>query len=215
MMVSLNHLEGIAARVLEETGTDVPVEAKRLAKRYGMTLHAWMKATGKLVGGTQIYYPAKARHTRQQFRIAHEVAHKALRAHGVDHSDPDEGCTHEAIESAANYLAGALLLPREAFLRHLGETEWDLFRMMDLHPNVSAQAICLRMTELSPAATASVWDAGKCHRAYGAPHEELAAIDRELADLVLGAEEPVRGDASAWPILDGRFRRVCVVRRAA
>jgi hypothetical protein len=205
MRESPRRLEGIARHLHDKTGIEAPVDALLLAHRLGLTLRPWAKSHGALDGNT-IFVPTRygMRDQRKQFRVAHELGHWALREDGAD----------DTCEASADYLAGALLLPREVFMRDLGATDWDLLELQRLHSNASAQAIVIRMTQVSPA-TASVWDAGHCHRGYGAPREELEQLDRELAERALGVQEPLRGEVSAWPISSGSWRRVCVVRRAA
>jgi len=200
-MISPRHLEGIAREVLDGCAIGAPVDVRLLVSRCGLQLRPWGKAYGQLSGDV-IRYPIKAREARQAFTIAHELAHWALARAGEDDRDED----------AADYLAGALLLPRARFMADLAATGWDLDQLRQRHPHASAQAIVVRMTQVSPA-TASVWDAGRLHRVYG---EHDIATARALVDRALEVEAPIRdGDVSAWPVLDGSFRRVLVVARAA
>lgn len=201
-MISPRHLEGIARELLEGCGISSPVDIRLLAHRCGLELRPWGKSYGQLTTDGVIRYPLKVRETRQAFTIAHEISHWAIARAGEDDRD----------EAAADYLAGALMLPRETFLRDLAETDWALDALQLRHPHASAQGIVVRMTQVSPA-TASVWDHGRLHRVYGEHDIEEA---RRLVDLALELEEPIEvGPARAWPVLDGAWRRVLVVRRAA
>ncbi len=202
MQHSPRHLEGLARQIHEETSLDAPIDAFELAEACGLTLRPWGRDHAEIdLDAGVIRYPSKPRTERVQFRVAHEVAHWTLVRAGE--SDRDE--------TDVDFLASALLLPRAAFLRDLAETDWDLFAMKVRHPNASHQAIVVRMCALSPAA-ATVWDAGRLHRAYGDVDEDE---HRAAADRALEIEAPVRGEVSAWPVLESRHRRVICVRRAA
>jgi hypothetical protein len=195
-------LEALAQEVHESTGGLLPVDAFELAHLCGVELIPWRKAAGLRVGDT-IRYPMKARPVRQHGVIGHELGHWLLEDAGMDPADED----------AARYLAGALMLPRRAFVRDLMACDWDLFWLMERHPNASAEMIVCRMTQVGQCA-ASIWDAGKLARRYGAPldtPQEAALVDRALA-----TERPATaGPFCAWPIIDGPWRRVLVVWRAA
>lgn len=204
MNESPRHLEGIAKEVHDRTGIARPVDAFRLAQLCGLRVRFWSARHGKLDEKT-IFVPASVRSTRQHRIVAHEVAHWLLRRGGCDDRDED----------AADYLALALMLLREPFERDLAETEWNLFALLERHPNVSGQAMAVRMTHLSPC-VASIYDQGRRTALYvgeGAFEDEH---DGELADVALEREVVVRdGMVAAYPIIDGRHRRVVVVRRAA
>lgn len=219
-MESPKHLEGIAQEVLDDLGLEPPMDAFVLAAALGLTLRGWSRSGGSITGDV-IRYPVKARPVLQHFVVAHEVGHWLLTradAERGEAAEPDDAACDELVsrdrdEEACDYLAGALLLPRAPFERDLTRTDWDLFALQELHPNVPASKIALRMCQLSPSASATVWDAGRLHSWTGAPD---LALDRELVSLVLSEDRPARdGNVAAWPVLDGRWRRVVVVRRAA
>jgi hypothetical protein len=202
MKTSTAVLEALAQEVHESTGGLLPVDGFELAHLCGCELVPWRKAQGLRVGDT-IRFPMKARPTRQHGVVSHELGHWLLEDAGLDPADED----------AARYLAGALLLPYRPFRRDLMACNWDLFAIMERHPNASAEMIVCRMTQVGPAA-ASIWDAGKLARRYGEapdPAQEAALVDR-----VLTLERPARdGELHAWPIFDGPWRRVLIVQRAA
>lgn len=196
-------LEGIARDIHDSTGDVLPVDAFELAHLCGLELRAWGNASGGLdLDGGVIRYPSRARLVRQHGVIAHELGHWALAQAGEDHT----------AEWAARYLAGALMLPRAAFLADAWACDWDLDELRVRHPHASAEMVVVRMTQVSPA-TAWVWDDGRVRRTYGASAgEDVEAI----VGRVLASEAPLReGAVRAWPLLEAGHRRVVVVRLAA
>jgi hypothetical protein len=204
-MESPRHLEGIADEVHAELGLEPPIDAFVLAEALGLTVRAWGRSGGSLTGD-EIRYPGKARATRQHGVIAHETGHWLLWRAGVNMRD----------ERGARYLAGALMLPRRRFLADLARTEWDLFRMLEIHANASAEMVACRMCQVSPT-VAVIYDQGHETCRYVGEHmPEVDAVDQEIADRALESEAVVRdARAVAYPFLEGQFRRVVVVRRAA
>jgi hypothetical protein len=193
-------IEGIALEIHRRTGAEPPIDAFVLAHQLGFTTRPWFRDFGQ-VSGREIRYPARLRHTGQHRLVAHELGHPLLRRGGEDDRD----------ETAADRLALALMLPRAPFVRDLERTDWDLFALVAIHVNVSARGIAERMCHVSPAWT-EVYDQGRRKYAYGDGDEDHA----ELADVALEREQVVRdGLAVAYPLFDGRNRRVVVVRRAA
>lgn len=147
--------EGIAADVLEATGCDdPPVDAFELADLCGLSI-APSGRQGAFRRGDSIFLDLKARTVRQHGLVAHELGHWSL-----------ERADEHDTEVAARYLAGAFLLPRIAFERDLGQTEWDLRRLRLRHPNASAEMIARRIVNLRDAVT-SIWDDGKMARRWG------------------------------------------------
>lgn len=196
-------LEGIAADLHASTGDLLPVDAFELAHLCGLELRAWSRADGSVnLESGVIRYPARARHVRKHGVVAHELGHWALHQVNEDHH----------AEWAARYLAGALLLPRAAFLRDAWACDWDLEELQRRHPHASAEMVVVRMTQVSPAC-AWVWDDGRVRRTYGAnAGEDVEAI----VGRVLASEAPLRdGAVRAWPLLERGYRRVVVVRLAA
>ena len=200
-MHSVEDLEGIAQRVHDEIGVD-PVDAFAIAEQLGIEVRCWSKAHGRREADViWCPRPLKARETRRHGIVAHELAHWLLDAFGLE----------ARCEPSARYLAGALMLPRERFLRDMARTGWDLHALRELHPNASAEMIVVRMTQLSQA-TAWVWDNGRLARQYGIDEADVS----EYVDRVLTVEEPViDGAIGAWPVFDRHWRRVIVVKKSA
>lgn len=193
-------LEGIAREVFTDMGERCPVSAFAIAEYCGVEVRAWMRNSGKRLGD-RVWFPAAARSTRQHGVLAHELAHWLLEDAGMEHS----------CEASASYLAGALMVPSAPFSRDISRVDYDLEQLRKLHPNASAEMLVVRMTQLSPA-TAWVWDHGKLSRRYGTDEADVS----EYVDRVLTAEKPViDGAIGAWPVFDGRWRRVVVLKKSA
>ncbi len=199
-MVHYADIEGIARDIQDKTGAEPPIDAFALAHQLGFTTRPWFRDYGQ-VSGREIRYPARLRHTGQHRVVAHELGHPLLFRAGEDDRD----------EVAADRLGLAIMLPRQAFTRDLDRYDWDLFAIAAIHINVSARGICERMCHVSPA-WAEVYDQGHRTHHYGDGEEDHS----ELAGEALGLEAVVRdGLATAYPLIDGRHRRIVVVRRAA
>lgn len=197
MLNPVSSLEGIACRIHDAYGR-VPVDAFELAELLDVHVRFWPKGHG-MRDGDSVWCPAplKARETRRHGIIAHELAHWLLEQFGLEHR----------CEASARYLAGALMLPREVLLRDLAEVDLDLAELQRRHPNASAEMIVARISQVQ-GATAWVWDNGRLARRYGIAEADVA----EYVDRVLRLEEPVRdGALVAWPVFDGRWRRVIVM----
>jgi hypothetical protein len=200
--------EAIARRVHDETGVGAPVDTLELAVACGLELgHRRGRAT--LRDGV-IRYDPSLRLVRQQGQVAHETAHYVLRLHGEHDS-----------ERAVGYTAGALMLPRASFDRDLQMTEWDLEQLAKLHPNASWQMLARRVSELREAVV-TVLDQGKVTTRVASPWmaeppARLSPIERELVDAALesGLVQRANQLLAAYPLIDGRHRRVIVVADAA
>jgi hypothetical protein len=200
--------EGVARAAHDATGIDAPVSAFDLATAYGLTCIPDERG-GAFLDGDDVHYDGRARPVRQHGLVAHEVAHYLLRRHGEDDPEP-----------AARYTAGALMLPRRAYDRDLRETAWDLHELRRRHPNASAELCARRIAELRDAVV-TILDAGKVRARVGspwssAPRARLTPLERELADAALTSGEVQRANdlLAAWPLFDGRWRRVIVVAEA-
>jgi hypothetical protein len=199
-MVHYADIEGIARDLHGITGAEPPIDAFALAHALGFATRPWFRDYGR-ISGREIRYPARLRHTGQHRIVAHEIGHPLLLRGGEDDRD----------EVAADRLALAIMLPHTPFVRDLHRHDWSLFALLEIHANVSARGIAERMAHVSPAWT-EVYDQGHRTHAYGNGEENHF----ELADAALGREAVVSdGLATAYPLLDGRNRRVVVVRRAA
>jgi len=132
-------LEEIAAELLEESLANVPVDALELAACCGLHVARVQCRTAMLYDGT-IYVSHLARGSWAHVLVAHELGHWALRRAG----QPD-------LERDADYLAGALLVPRLALERDL-RSGWDLDALRAVHVHAPASTIAARIAQLRGAA---------------------------------------------------------------
>jgi len=189
-------LEGLARELLERVGLEAPIDALDLAEALGLQV-AYASASHSAIFGRTILVPARARVSQLHWLAAHEIGHFVAREAGED----------DACDVVANYLAGALLLPRAQFERDL-RRGWDLRALMGRHPYAPAHAIAVRVVQLREASTA-VYDQGRLRRRWGRPLER----ERELVTSALETGDAVRIDdlTGAWPVFDGAHRRVIIL----
>lgn len=193
--------EGIAADVLSQTGCDdPPVNALELADLCGLEIRARF-GPASLVGST-IYVDLRGRETRQQWQVAHELGHWALRR--ANEHDSEQG---------ADYVAAALLLPRRQFHRDLIALDWDLGELRARHPNAAWSVIAKRATHVADA-VATVWDRGYCKARvespwFDRPRYVPTESEAALADACLESASVIRsGFIGAWPVFEPPWRRV-------
>jgi len=198
--------EGAAAAVHDETGVGAPVDAFELAGCCGLSPRPWARADARLEPDGTLWYPMRARSTRQHGLVAHELGHWAL-----DRADEQQS------EAGASYVAGALMLPRREYDRDLRATQWDLRLLQAKHLHVSAEMLARRIVELRDA-VATILDQGRATRRVASPwlgdkFKRLSQFERELADRALESEDTVREGDLLWafPMLDGPHRRVVLV----
>lgn len=188
-------LEGIAAELLEAALVEPPLDAIELAASCGLEVR-FSEVRDAVLFGQTIYVSRRARLSRAHLLVAHELGHWALARAGQADREAD-----------ADYLAAALLVPRRALERDLRDG-WDLDALRAVHVHAPASTIATRIAQLRDA-TAAIYDEGRLRRRVG---PELVG-ERELVDEALVRERAVRLDATtgAWPVIDGRSRRVIVV----
>jgi hypothetical protein len=184
---------------------DPPVNSFAVAKALGFRVFASPMAGARLVGAT-IEVCAKYRRERQQFHVAHELAHVGLR-----------WCGLEANETSCDYVAGAVLLPRREFDRDLKETAWDVRALRAKHVNASAEVIARRIVTMRDA-VACIFDNGKLKTRVVSPwlpegYRRISAFERSLADEVLENGATVHAGNLVWgfAVFSGNWRRVITV----
>lgn len=198
--------EGVALGLLEELGDpDPPMNALSLARACGLRV-VEADIRGARISGRTIKVDARARHVRQQGLVAHEIAHWAL-------ARAKEANT----EGAADYVAGALMLPRRGFDKDLKVTGWDLRELRAKHVHCSAELIARRIVNLRDACV-TIWDNGKLKQRIHSPwlaegHRRMSRFERELAGQVVASGETVHAGALLWgfAIFQGAWKRVITV----
>jgi hypothetical protein len=198
--------EGVALGLLEELGDpDPPMNALSLARACGLRVVETSGPGARLVDDT-IEVPARARPVRLHGLVAHELGHWAL-ARAGERSD----------EFSADYVAGALMLPRTAFDRDLRATGWDLRELRAKHVHCSAELIARRIVNVRDAVV-GVWDNGKLKTRVHSPwlaegHATMSTFERELAAEVLASGETVEVGALLWgvAVFQGAWKRVITV----
>jgi hypothetical protein len=216
-MSGVEEWEGIARDLLERSGADdPPVDALVVADCWGFAV---LQATGAIPSidpvGRVIRVNLDQRAQRVQMDVAHELGHFGQQRAGV----PD-------LEEGARYIGGAILLPRARFDRDLASTAWSITKLREMHSNVSATAIAVRITQLRDATCAIIDPRGRkapWHIASPWLHDprierrRVTRWQRELASRAYAAGEEVHDDAAplcyALPIIDvdGGEDRVLVV----
>jgi hypothetical protein len=192
--------EGIAAELHERAPTEPPVDAVELAEGLGLEV-CYSDAGEAILMGSTIFVPRRVRISRLHWLIAHELGHWALRDAGED----------DTCERAANYVGGALLLPRAVLNQQL-RSGWDLERLRRSHPHAPASAIAARVVQLREEAGAAVYDQGRLRHRWGRAFRD----EPRMAAEALATGAPVRLDdlTGAWPVFDGTYRRVIVLGEA-
>lgn len=199
-------LEELAREELEAANLSTPVDPEELVIHLDLeVLDGGLGCAGFLVG-RNIYVDESLRAQRRAFAVAHEVAHYLLRRRQM----PDP-------EWKANYLASALLLPRDDFERDLRRWGWDLLRLCAQHRHASFEAVARRIVALREA-RAFVFDkplAGQSRpRWYSVPSGRRPSDEERLAAreaIASGAPVEVRAGLVGWPVIQADWHRAITV----
>lgn len=192
--------EGVGASLLDEVELDGAVDALELAALCGVPVRARCGPSA-LVGG-EVLVDLRGDPRRVQRDVAHELGHWALRRAGEDDS-----------ERGADYVAGALLMPRRAFRCALIASGWDLAALARIYA-APWPWLAARVPQVADA-VATLWEGRYCIArlaspwepwARGVPTEEEAA----LSDACRESGEAMRhGLTGAW-LVEGTSPRVVV-----
>lgn len=229
-------LEAVACEILAEAEVrGPPVDCLLLADRLGLVVARdqvlvngaqqprarFVKlSTGMAPAAETIFLAEEPRRERRHWAVAHEIGEsRAFRVFVELGVDPSEA-PPASREAVANALAGALLLPRDWFVRDGVRVEWDLFELKSIYVTASHEMIARRMLESPPSVIVTLADQGRCvwrrgnrqsrppaltppeRAAWNAAHEggRPARCDRgELPDGV--------DDVRAWPIHEAGWKR--------
>lgn len=168
-------MDAVVMEVLREGGiAGPPVDAVRLARTLGVAVAEDDRQPGRgryvrLVGGCRrkpqpaILVRPEPRRERSQWTVAHEigehVAHRLFLRLGVDPAE----VTPEARESAANQMAGRLLLPGEWFAEDGALLGWDLLLLKRRYATASHELIARRMLEMPTPLIVTIFDQSRLH----------------------------------------------------
>ncbi|HUT10047.1 MAG TPA: ImmA/IrrE family metallo-endopeptidase [Thermoguttaceae bacterium] len=163
-------LDAVAWQVLAEAGVEgPPVDAFEVARALGIAValddrqrgrarYVRLAGRGRRRPRATILLRPDPRAERRQWAVAHEIGEHAARrvfAHlGVD---PREAGPN-ARETAANHLAGRLLLPTEWFAADAVDCGWDLVELKSRYATASHELIARRMLECGPPVIISIFD---------------------------------------------------------
>lgn len=198
-------LEQAATAVLEETdqgGTNVRVET--VAKRLELRIVDGGAGCEGLLFGRDIIVDETLPKARWNFVVAHEIAHFDAQRSG-----------RRDTEWAANYVASALLMPRDAAEAAFRRTGRDLLRLMSLFRQASGEAIARRLAALR-GVRVFVHDrpADAPARAYAVPWRlRPTPIELEAVDEAFRSGAPVEPYAgiNAWPLFQEGWERVITI----
>lgn len=190
-------LEGIAQDVLDASlcGETPPVDAIELAACCGLHVE-YSNVRDALLYDDTIYISRRISALQLHIKVAHEIGHFALRRAREENS-----------EASADYLAGALMVPRRSLLVSL-RGGWNLDELRALHAHAPATTIAARVAQVREG-TAAVYDRGLLARRIGPEHPRELELMRAAMELGV----PVRENdlAGAWPVFTGSCRRVIVL----
>lgn len=190
-------LEGIAQDVLDASlcGETPPVDAIELAACCGLHVE-YSNVRDALLYDDTIFVSRRISALQLHIKVAHEIGHFALRR-----------ARDENTEAAAEYLAGALMVPRRSLVVSL-RRGWDLEELRATHAHAPASTIATRVAQVREG-TAAVYDGGTLTRRIGPEHPR----EMELVRAAMQLGVPVRESdlAGAWPVFTGHFRRVIVL----
>jgi Zn-dependent peptidase ImmA (M78 family) len=195
--------EGIAADLGSEIGcNDPPVDAFEIADQCELTIEPADVPTAEIDHDRRVIkLNVQMRRERQHMSVAHEVGHFALVRAGLHNDCP-----------GARYIAGALMMPWAPFDRDLTRTAWAMEALRAAHPNASATAIAVRISQLRDAVVTILDPRGRRkHWRITSPWivdprlRRVTAWERELARLAYEQRAEVRGDqlCYACPLIEG------------
>lgn len=150
------HAEGLSSELGLEAGTAVAVLTRRLADRHGVSVVVGGEGTGANrrafdPAGKQVRIAARLDAGQQAFQLATQLA--LLEARGLiedlAQQAGDGSATTEALTRVglANYYAGALLMPYEAFRVAAEGDRYDIDRLMHRY-GLGYETICHRLSSL-------------------------------------------------------------------
>lgn len=194
--------EELARETLERVDVGVPVDPEVVALELGLEIYDGGAGCEGLLVGDEILIDEHMRTERRAFGIGHELGHWLQRRHGL----PDT-------EHGANYLASAVLLPRDDFERDLRRCGWDLLRLRSLHRWASFEACARRIVALREARV-FVFDrplrGQKGPSWYSVPWGRSPSDEERIAAreaVSTGAPVEIRAGLTGWPVIQDDWLR--------
>lgn len=222
-------IRDITLGILTRCGIQAPpVDLERVTRHFSVrVVESPHVAAGALLRdnkGWVIRVNDKLRDERRQFRIAHELGH-------IWWSDPErhlgDPTLGGGIEHYCSKFASLLLCPHQWLLRDAPETDYDLFRLKSIYPNVSHEALAIRLSFLTHMVV-TILDNGRLYRRFGTPGlafpKKEQKIERDLFESVdlYGDFRETRGELSwdgvkrmvrvrGYPVFSPQVRRIIIV----
>ena len=136
------------------SGAEVPVDLQKLAESLGVTevLLTELVEDGRTTwidGRPKIELRADRPATRTRFTLAHEIAH-ILVAQDQTVARRTQGLDHDVLETLCDWVAAALLMPREWMQRFADRDNYNLslLRLVANSADVSLSAAAVRLAEV-------------------------------------------------------------------
>lgn len=186
-------LEGIARWFLEEAGLEEPpVRPRALAYAWGMELMPTRERVHLRSTNAIVYYDVGASPVQRVGDTFHELGHVAMREANFDAGEDEE--------RFAGFLAGALACPRQAYIRDLRASRWNLAEMVRRY-ECSWEIAARRIVDVRSAAVTIVDNLTEVKR-YVSPWitgpiaNAITPYETDLAVLAAGAEHGSLHDAN-------------------
>lgn len=180
-------LEGVARDFVEATGLGaLPVDLEVLAHCYEIGVaHSAQGA----VAGSVMLAPQRRTAPRSRFGLAHELAHVAVAHMGLSPADD---------ETAAHYVAGAILVPEKAMRALMRDTAHDL-RALVVASGASWEACARRYVQVW-SGYATIWDSAHRVRRVPSPwlsERPITTMELDQARECRAAREDVRTEGQS------------------
>ena len=148
--------KGLAEKLAQmaNRGAEVPVDLQKLAESLGVTevLLKELVEDGRTTwidGRPRIELRADRPAARMRFTLAHEIAHVLL-AQDQTVARRTQGLDHDVLETLCDWVAAALLMPRDWMQRFADRDSYNLslLRLIANHADVSLSAAAVRLAEV-------------------------------------------------------------------
>ncbi|SOC20638.1 XRE family transcriptional regulator [Rhodobacter maris] len=128
---------------LENIGIPVLCFDIESTKQYGYT--DWIPEIGRPIVGVNSFECSWA---RQRFNLAHEFGHVLMHVKSASPAELRSPAIYKQIEDQAHRFAGALLFPRDAFVKEVGYVNLETFSALKQERGISIMAQITRAKQL-------------------------------------------------------------------